>query len=450
MSTSEFFTKTNYSFSDKFTAIRKIYSSDSGYTEIYSARKALKRFALKSLKPEFRDDPFYVGMLRKEFEIGFRLDHPGIMNTYSFEEIEGIGPCIILEWIEGETLEKNIEANTLKDKEWRNVIMEICDILGYLESHQIVHKDIKPSNIMLTADGKHVKLIDFGFSDSPEYWSLKHSGGTRSYAAPEQVEAAGHPITHLSDIFSFGKLLKSVPMTKSKKLTKLIESMQGENPSARPQDIGEVKKKLEKAIDHQYQRVVVGLAGLFLILSIIIALVLWIVSARNKSIVAPEIETPQPVIYTALKTGVEEISENSTIVIPESPAPTRAESNTEAQRVELNFPDDSINKGIIGDYSGGGYIYSEDYSIVMEMKIGADGKVSARYKNPGDYVWTQMRGRIDKYTIKIEHVPDPEVDYEMTMKFDYVFEDNRLELSGYAQGADEEREKMYVVLGKML
>ena len=84
------------------------------------------------------------------------------------------------------------------------------------------------------------------------------------------------------------------------------------------------------------------------------------------------------------------------------------------------------------------------------MKIEADGKVEAKYKNPGDYVWIRMRGRIDRYNIKLEHVPDPEADFEMTMKFDYILDDDRLELTGYAEAADPGREKVYVVLGKLI
>lgn len=245
MNNSEFFSKTDFSFTDTFTDIRKIYSSAMGSTEVYAARKALKRFALKSLKPEFRDDPIYVGLLRKEFEIGFRLEHPNIVHTYSFEKVEGLGPCIVLEWIEGETLAWHLSNLTLDDKTWLKVVMEICDALEYLKTRQIVHRDIKPSNVMLTYDGNQVKLVDFGFADSPEYGSLKHSGGTRAYAAPEQLSNLG--IKSTSDIYALGKVMEILPIRKNKKIRSLIRRMCSEQPSERPQSTGEIKEKLEKA-----------------------------------------------------------------------------------------------------------------------------------------------------------------------------------------------------------
>lgn len=245
MSESEFFSKTEYSFLDRFADIRKIYSSATGHTEVYAARKALKRFAIKALKPEFREDPFYIGMLRKEFEIGFPLEHPGIVHTFSFEEVEGLGPCIVLEWVEGETLATHLTKRTLEEKTLRNVAKEICDALEYLESRQIVHGDIKPSNIIITADGNHAKLIDFGFADSPEYGSLKQSGGTRRYASPEQL--ANSEIKSSSDIFALGKVLEELPLKKERKVKSLIRKMRSEHAIERPQNAGEIRKAIEEA-----------------------------------------------------------------------------------------------------------------------------------------------------------------------------------------------------------
>lgn len=247
MSDSEFFSKKEFSFADTFSDTRLVYSSATGHTEVFSARKALKRFALKALKPELRDDPFYIGMLRKEFEIGFRLGHPGIINTYSFEEVEGLGPCIVLEWIEGKSLEEVLADNSLKEEEWQKVLMEICDALEYLEGRQIVHRDIKPSNIMLTADGKHARLIDFGFADSPEYASLKHSGGTRAYASPEQLSAEAE-IKSTSDIYALGKVIEQLPIRKNNKIRSLIRRMSSVDPYERPQSAGEIKTELKKAL----------------------------------------------------------------------------------------------------------------------------------------------------------------------------------------------------------
>ena len=444
MSQSEFFSKKDFSFADTFTDIRLVYSSATGHTEVYSVRKALKRFALKALKPEFRENPFFVGMLRKEFEIGFRLEHPGIVRTYSFEEVENLGPCIVLEWVDGETMATHLEKHTLDERAWRKTFTELCDALEYLEKRQIVHRDIKPSNVMLTSDGYHVKLIDFGFADSPEYGSLKHSGGTRDYAAPEQVNPTVNPITHLSDIYAFGKLLQSVPMSKSKKLERLIGSMSSENPSSRPQDMGDLKKKLREALGYPGRRMMIGLAGIFLIGCLLIVGVLWVVyrgidAEDKKGVEAISATTDSVSAKPAQTAGVRGLEVGF--------SETLSDENQEEQRSPVRTP---FKEELIGEYSGGGYIYSEDYPIVMELEIKNDGKVAARYKNRQDFIWIQMRGLIDKNNIKLESVPEPEADFEMAMKFDYVFEDDRLELSGYAEGDDGGREKVYIVLGKHL
>ena len=244
MSDSEFFSKSDFTFTDNFTDIRMVYSSDTGHTEVFSARKALKRFALKALKPGLRDDPFYVGMLRKEFEIGFRLEHPCIIRTYSFEEVAGLGPCIVLEWIDGETMASHVENQTLEEKSWRKAVAELCDALEYLEKHQIVHRDIKPSNVMLTSDSCHLKLIDFGFADSPEYGTLKVNGGTLGYTPPEQL--SGSKISSTTDIYAIGKILEFLPIPKNRKYRDLVSRLTSENSAARPQKAGEIKAEWNK------------------------------------------------------------------------------------------------------------------------------------------------------------------------------------------------------------
>lgn len=451
MSNSEFFSKANLAFSDSFTGIRMIYSSASGHTEIYEARKALKRFALKTLKPQFREDLFYVGLLRKEFEVGYRLDHPSIVHTYSFEKVEGLGHCIVLEWIEGESLAESIAKQSLSAGECQKILLDICNALEYLEARQIVHQDIKPSNVMLTADGKHAKLIDFGFSDSPEFGTLKIIGGTSGYASPEQTEASEDKITHLSDIYAFGKLLEGMPAAKSKKTKTLIDKILSPNPTHRPQDMATLKKDLKKAFMPSVRKSTAGLVVVFLILCIVIASFIFLLSHQNSD---------------DMNGGVGENRsevENVEILPPEENASLNAEtgSNNMATNLKEEIPESSgkggitdenylINSNIVGNYSGGGFIYSEDYPFVMEMDIEANGKIEARYKFRNDYRWTRLRGRIDKYSIKLEHIPNPEVDFELTMGFDYIFVDDRLELTGYAEGADGACEKCEVVLGKHL
>ena len=85
--------------------LEQIYSSGTGPSVLYRIQREGKFRVLKALKEKYRDDPFYRGLLRKEFEIGWEIDHPGICKTLGFREEEGLGPCIEMEWVDGCTLE---------------------------------------------------------------------------------------------------------------------------------------------------------------------------------------------------------------------------------------------------------------------------------------------------------------------------------------------------------
>lgn len=339
MSDSEFFSKTDFSFRDIFTDIRLVYSSSTVHTEVYAARKALKRFALKALKPEFRKDPFYVGMLRKEFEIGFQLEHRCIIRTYSFEEVEGLGPCIVLEWIDGATLATHLEGRTLDEKALFEIVTELCDALEYLEKHQTVHCDIKPSNIMLTADGRHVKLIDFGFADSPEFGYMKHSGGTRAYAAPEQL--SNSEIKSTSDIYALGKVMEILPIRKNKRVRRLIGRMCSEHPSDRPQSASEIKEELGKVSARSHGKIYLLFLGTVAVAFAVVFFMLQKkdaprinvnteeINARSADTVQPE--TPSTDIETPVEKKVKRTIESNTPAKIEKPV--SEEKDTSAVKI---------------------------------------------------------------------------------------------------------------------
>ena len=182
-----------------------IHSSEGGFTELYRVDKSGKFRVLKALKPQFRGEPMYEMLLRKEFEIGYNLQHPGICEIYGFGQIPELGNCIEMEWIDGITLSDLIQSNRLSSSLSRRIALQLCDILSYLHSKQVIHRDLKPSNIMVTHNGRNVKLIDFGLSDSDSSSILKSPAGTASFAAPELTN--GNSVDTRSDIYSLGKIL---------------------------------------------------------------------------------------------------------------------------------------------------------------------------------------------------------------------------------------------------
>ena len=372
MSDSEFFSKSDFTFTDTFTDIRLLYSSHTGHTEVFSARKALKRFALKALKPGLRDDPFYVGMLRKEFEIGFRLEHPCIIRTYSFEEVAGLGPCIVLEWIDGDTMASHVENQTLDEKSWRKAVAELCDALEYLEKRQIVHRDLKPSNVMLSSDGHHVKLIDFGFADSPEYGTLKVSGGTIGYSAPEQISDSN--IMSTADIYALGKIMETLPIKKNRKYRTLISRMTSEHSAARPQGAGEIKAELNKAPGGRWRNKYVILLT---VVVCVVGAVVWIVPEK------PEEMSPAPINSgnEEINEGIEEQSLDS--LVQEHPAPGGVEqkiisSSSPVERVEPTL--EKSQPPVVGDAK------REVHWMVLLTAQETRGK-ARKLRESGDSLW---------------------------------------------------------------
>jgi len=168
------------------------------------ARRFGRWWLLKGLLPHLREDARYREMLHKELELLMRAQHPSIVQAVSLEEVEGLGECIVMEYVDGWTLKEWLATNPpMPDR--RKVTEELVNVTSYLHRLNIVHRDLKPSNIMVTRNGMNVKLIDFGLADSDAYAVLKQPAGTPRYMAPEQ--AKGNEPDVRNDIYSLGVIL---------------------------------------------------------------------------------------------------------------------------------------------------------------------------------------------------------------------------------------------------
>ena len=178
-----------------------------GWCEIWRGMRNGEYRVYKCLKKQFHDNALYQELLRKEFEICRNLSHPGIRRCYALTELEGIGYCIEMEYVEGETLADLLDRGPLSPDLARIITDELLDAVAYLHRNNIRHNDLKPSNILLSRDGGHVKLIDFGLADTDSWAILKAKGGTPNFAPPEVQAAHGGAGSQAGDIYALGKIL---------------------------------------------------------------------------------------------------------------------------------------------------------------------------------------------------------------------------------------------------
>mgnify|MGYP000127579601 CR=1 FL=1 len=191
---------------DRYEIVSKIGAG--GMSDVYKAKDhVLGRFvAIKVLKPEFSEDRGFVAKFRTEAQSAAGLEHPNIVNIYDVGSEEGLH-YIVMEYVEGITLKTYIEKKgQLSFKEAVSIAIQVARGIEAAHNKQIIHRDIKPQNIMISTEGK-VKVTDFGIAMAINASDLTQTNsvmGSVHYLPPEQ--AAGKGSTIKSDIYSLGIL----------------------------------------------------------------------------------------------------------------------------------------------------------------------------------------------------------------------------------------------------
>lgn len=193
--------------SHTFTDVEILHTSDANI--VAKAKRYGRWWLLKGLRQEVAAEQRYQQMLRKELEIMMQLQHPTIVTAVGLEDVDGLGTCIVMEYVEGVTLSEWLKEH-YRLQTRRSVARELTDAVAYLHSKGIVHRDLKPQNILITANGNNVKVIDFGLADSDSYAVLKQPAGTHGYMAPEQTQASKPDVRN--DIYSLGIILKQMKL----------------------------------------------------------------------------------------------------------------------------------------------------------------------------------------------------------------------------------------------
>lgn len=177
-----------------------------GMGEVWRAHDEviLRDVAIKILKPEFMGDPGFLERFRVEARHAARVDNEGIADVYDYGEGSG-SAYLVMELVSGDSLARIIEKRIrLGEVEVLSIVEQTARALHAAHEDGLVHRDIKPGNLLITPSGK-VKITDFGIARVADQVALTATGqvmGTVQYLAPEQ--ATGKPATPSTDIYSLG------------------------------------------------------------------------------------------------------------------------------------------------------------------------------------------------------------------------------------------------------
>ena len=234
---------------------------------------------LKRLKADYAHDIRYQEAQRKEFEAGYRLEHPNIVRYISLTD-DGL----LMEYIDGKTLTQALVDHPdyfHNEKNTDRILCQLLDAVAYLHSHQILHLDLKPDNVMITRIGHDVKLVDLGFSYTDTFTDTM--GRTDRFAAPEQLSGGG--VDERTDIYAIGKLIEQLPNHHI--YNKVIARCTAANPQDRYQSVQYVLNAVSQRHRSHWSVVAVAL----LVLAGLLATCLYLISLRHPVITPIETET---------------------------------------------------------------------------------------------------------------------------------------------------------------
>ena len=194
-----------------------------GMGAVYRAQQASldRPVAVKILPPAFGQEAEFADRFKTEARAMAKLNHTNIVTVYDFGITREGHFYLVMEWVEGHTLHELVQKGSLPLRKLANYVMQLCDALHFAHSHKILHRDVKPGNIMVN-DEDRVKVADFGLARPMTGEAEENPFGTPDYAAPEIMDKRG--VDQRADIFAAGIVLYElltgrVPATSRRSVT---------------------------------------------------------------------------------------------------------------------------------------------------------------------------------------------------------------------------------------
>ena len=194
--------------SNEYADLRPLYASRYGNSRIFTANNHGKKVIVKALKAECANDAACKASLRQEYETTSMLDNKYIRKALDFTNIEGLGDCIVFEYVDGKSLAEHVRVGTLSEKQVKSILTEVCDGLNFLHRNGLVHCNLNPENVMVSANDGHVKLIDIGVPETKQDADRELLIKEMEFVAPEIIK--GEDFDSRADIYSIGKIMEFI------------------------------------------------------------------------------------------------------------------------------------------------------------------------------------------------------------------------------------------------
>ncbi len=210
---------------EKWTEIEHLPEWDEEFYDVYTAKKYGKWVMLKTLKPELRENPRISMLIEKEFDVRYNLCHPNIVMINDFEEVPGLGMCIITDDVYGDSLRKLIDKGEVNQNILEKILLQLPEAIAYIQKNHIVHDPIKPETIIFTENIRNLKLINVGFDQ-------------REHLTPTDAS---------EDIYNYGLVLQQVldaMDSHNQRYRRVAERCLNNDPRHRYRDIQDLKMAL--------------------------------------------------------------------------------------------------------------------------------------------------------------------------------------------------------------